>query len=92
MQTKLAYFNVLMVSNPLDAPEVVERHVVPAAGGINATAKKLLGGWVQKGDKVALLEAAPSRRRGVSVAITPAIICTPDGEHIDIFGQWVEEA
>jgi hypothetical protein len=90
MQTKLAYFNVLMVKDPLGAPEVLERHVVPAADGVAATAKKLLGGWVQKGDKVALLEAAPSRRRGLTV--TPAVIYAPDGEHIDIFGQWVEEA
>jgi hypothetical protein len=89
MQTKIAYFNVLMTANPLGAPEVVERHVVNADVGVAGAAKKLLGGWMQEGDRLAFLEPAGFVLKGVSVTLIPAWIVAPDGEAIDIYGHWV---
>jgi len=91
--TPIAFFNILMVTNPMGNPEVIERHVFDMTKGQTKRpamkAREILKQWTQAGDKLETLDSALIKRHGVELELIPVVIVTGDGETVDIFGQWL---
>jgi hypothetical protein len=91
--TPIAYFNILHTASPFNAPQIIERHVFNMTKGETfkpaMKAREILRQWAEKGDRLQTLEGALIRRQGVDLEIIPMIIVPPDGEPVDIFGQWL---
>lgn len=92
--TQITYFNILMVNNPFDKPQIVERHVfnMNEKVSMHTRTKKVLGAWMEKGDRLQMLDGAMVQRQGIDLELVPVVISAGDGEPVDIFGQWLMPA
>jgi hypothetical protein len=92
--TPITYFNILHVTTPFESPTIVERHVfnMNEKVSMHTRTKKVLGEWMQKGDRLQMLDGAMIQHQGIDLEIVPVVINAYDGESIDIFGQWLMPA